>query len=227
MQASKSLLPFPVLFTDKDYIVIDKPAGRPTSSVDGALSVKDILSEVILDQSYGKENAYVVHRLDKEVSGVVIFAKNEEAMEDLKDKWQDTEKHYLAFVEGIPEKPEGTISTWLKEDNRQMVHSTHEQEGAKFAITNYKIIKTIGVNALLDIKTDTGRKNQIRVHLSEMGHPIIGDRRYGASAEFKRRIRLHACSLGFPHPYSGKFIKIESPMPQGFLELKPKDEKYK
>lgn len=226
-KASKNHLPFPILFSDKDFIVVDKPAGRPTSSIDGSLSVRDIVSEMLLDQSFGKQKAHVVHRLDKEVSGVLLFAKSEEAMEDLKDKWQETEKRYFAFVEGVPEKKEDTISGWLREDNRQLVHSTTEQEGAKFSVTHYKLIRTVGGNALLDIKTDTGRKNQIRVHMSEMGHPIIGDRRYGASDKFKRRIRLHAYHLSFPHPYTDKIITVKSQMPAGFLELKPQDEKYK
>ena len=225
--AARAGLPFPVLFEDQFVIVVDKPPGRPTSSTDGSLSIQDLVSEFLKRQTKGKFRAHVVHRLDKEVSGVLLFAKTREAMESIQEKWKDTEKHYYALVEGIPEKEEDTISSWLIEDGSQKVHSTKNTANARFAVTNYKVIKVIRDHALLDVKTDTGRKNQIRVHLSDIGCPIIGDRKYGASAEFKRRIRLHACSLTFPHPVDGRTITVKSPMPEGFLSLKAKDERYK
>jgi 23S rRNA pseudouridine1911/1915/1917 synthase len=225
--AAKEGLLFPVLFEDQDVIVIDKPAGKPTSSADGSLSIQDILSEFLKRYSTRRIRAYVVHRLDKEVSGVLLFAKSRMAMDSIKEKWQETEKHYYALVEGIPEKAEGTIKSWLIEDKSQKVHSTHEMADAKFSITNYKTKKQVNKNTLLDIRTDTGRKNQIRVHLSDIGCPIVGDRKYGASDEFKRRVRLHAYSLSFPHPADGRIITVKSPMPEGFLSLKLKDEHYK
>ena len=107
------------------------------------------------------------------------------------------------------------------------MHSTFERDEAKFAITHYKVLKNINDSTLLDVRTETGRKNQIRVHLSDLGCPIVGDRKYGAATNFKRRVRLHAYSLSFPHPVTGKTITVESPMPDGFLVLKPKDEHYK
>ncbi len=225
--AVKAGLSFPVLYEDQDIIVVDKPAGKPTSSTDGSLSIQDILSAYLKSQSKGRIRAYVVHRLDKEVSGVLLFAKSREAMDTLKEKWQETEKHYYALVEGIPEKPQDIIKSWLIEDRSQKVHSTRETPEAKFSITNYSTIKQVNKNALLDISTDTGRKNQIRVHLSDIGCPIVGDRKYGASDEFKRRIRLHAYSLSFPHPHDARTITVRSPMPEGFLSLKLKDEHYK
>ncbi|MCU0456846.1 MAG: RNA pseudouridine synthase, partial [Bacteroidales bacterium] len=154
-------------------------------------------------------------------------AKTEKAMERIKTTWNETKKHYLALVEGIPEIPSGTIKGWLKEDSQQKVHVTGNIPGARYAVTNYSVIKNAGGNALLDISTETGRKNQIRVHLSDLGYPIIGDRRYGASDEFRRRIRLHASLLSFPHPSDGRMVTVKSPMPEGFLKLKPQDEKYK
>jgi len=225
--AARAGLPFPVLFEDNDIIVVDKPAGKPTSSTDGSISIQEILSEFLKRQSKGKYKAYVVHRLDKEVSGVLLFAKTLEAMETIKEKWEETEKHYYALVEGIPVKAEDKIESWLLEDRSQKVHSVSETPEAKFSITNYTTIKQVNNNTLIDIKTDTGRKNQIRVHLSDIGCPIVGDRKYGASAEFKRRIRLHAYSLSFPHPTDGRTITVKSPMPDGFLTLKLKDEHYK
>jgi 23S rRNA pseudouridine1911/1915/1917 synthase len=227
LTAAKAGLPFPVLYEDDDVVVVDKPAGISTSSTDGSLNIQEILNEFLKKQGKSRFRAFVVHRLDKEVSGVLLFVKTHEAMETTKERWADTEKHYYALVEGIPEKAEGTIESWLIEDRSQKVHSTHESENAKFSITHYRRLKLVKDNALLDIKTDTGRKNQIRVHLSDIGHPIVGDRKYGASDQFKRRIRLHACSLLFPHPVTGKMITITSSMPDGFLVLKPKDEHYK
>jgi len=225
--AARAGLPFPVLYEDQFVIVIDKPPGKPTSSTDGSLSIQEIISEFLKKQSKGKFRAHVVHRLDKEVSGVLLFAKTSETMETIKENWQATEKHYYALVEGIPEKEENTIRSWLIEDGSQKVHSTKNTANAKFSVTNYKVIKSIKDHALLDVKTDTGRKNQIRVHLSDIGCPIIGDRKYGASVEFRRRVRLHAYSLAFPHPADGRIITVKSPMPEGFLSLKMKDEHYK
>ena len=225
--AAKAGFPFPVLYEDDDVIVVDKPAGKPTSSTDGSLSIQEIISEYLKRQSKGRYRGYVVHRLDKEVSGVLLFAKTHDAMEIIKEKWNETENHYWALVEGTPEKSEDTIESWLLEDRSQKVHSVSEVPDAKFSITNYLTIKKVNENTLLDIKTDTGRKNQIRVHLSDIGCPIVGDRKYGASAEFKRRIRLHAYSLSFPHPADGRTITVKSPMPEGFLSLKLKDEHYK
>jgi len=220
-------LPFPVLFEDQHIIVVDKPAGKPTSSTDGSLSIQDIISEFLKKQSKGKTRAHVVHRLDKEVSGVLLFAKSREAMDNIKEKWEETEKHYYALVEGIPGKAEDTIKSWLIEDKSQKMHSTRETANAKFSITNYTTIKLVNNNTLLDVQTETGRKNQIRVHLSDIGCPIVGDRKYGASADYIRRIRLHAYSLSFPHPVREEMITVKSPMPAGFLSLKAKDEHYK
>lgn len=220
-------MPIQVLYEDNIVIAVDKPAGRPTSSVDGSLSVRDMVSEYLKQASKGKHRAHVVHRLDKEVSGVLLFAKNQEAMETIRESWSKTRKFYWALAEGDPGKDEGTVRSWLKEDDRQKVHSSGAVEGAKFAVTHFKVLKRIQGNSLLEIHTETGRKNQIRVHLAELGCPIVGDRKYGASSEFERRIRLHAFSLSFPHPSDGRIITVTSPMPDGFLTLKPEDEKYK
>ena len=225
--ASKASLPFPVLYEDQHLIVIDKPAGIATSSIDGSTNVQWIISEFLKNMSKGNVRTHVVHRLDKEVSGVLLMAKSEVAMDTLKDKWDKTEKHYFAFVEGVPENSEGIIKSWLVEDNAMKMHSVSEKAGAKIAITHYKTIRILNNYTLLDIKTETGRKNQIRVHLSDIGCPIVGDRKYGASSDFIRRVRLHACSISFPHPMNGKMITVESPMPAGFLTLKSKDENYK
>lgn len=225
--SSKEPTPFTVLFEDHDLIAVDKPAGISTSSVDGSRNVRDELSDYLRDLSKGKFRAWVIHRLDKEVSGIVLFAKTEEVMEMVKARWEETEKHYYALVEGAPPEPSGTIKSWLIEDGRQKVHSSGNTETGKLAITDYKVIKTLGKHTLLDITTQTGRKNQIRVHLSDIGCPIVGDRKYGANADFVRRVRLHAYSLTFPHPLKDTPVTIRTRMPEGFLEPKNKNEKYK
>lgn len=225
--ASKSGSPFPVLYEDQQLIAIEKPAGISTSSTDGSKNVEEILSEILRDQSKGKIRSWVIHRLDKEVSGILLFAKSMDIMEEMKNNWDKTEKHYYALVEGRPDKDEGTIKGWLVEDSIQKVHSTKNPEGAKFAVTEFRVISQQDKYTLLDITTKSGRKHQIRVHLSEMGCPIVGDRKYGASAEYIRRIRLHAYSLTFPHPVSKKMISVQSPMPKSFLIIRDEDEKYK
>jgi 23S rRNA pseudouridine1911/1915/1917 synthase len=220
-------LPFPVLYEDQHVIVVDKPVGIVTSGTDSCLSIHWIISQFLKKTSKGNIRAYVVHRLDKEVSGVILFAKSQDVMNTIKDNWKDTDKRYFALVEGTPAKAEDTIKSWLIEDKSLKVHSVRETPEAKFAVTHYKIIKPLNKYTLLDVKLETGRKNQIRVHLSDIGCPIVGDRKYGASYEFIRRIRLHAYYLSFPHPVLGKVITVESPLPDGFLSLKAKDEHYK
>jgi 23S rRNA pseudouridine1911/1915/1917 synthase len=224
---AKSSLPFTVLYEDQHIIAIDKPAGIATSSTDNSPSVHHTLIQHLKQISGGRIRSYVVHRLDREVSGVLLFAKNKGIMNIIKDNWKDTEKFYYALVEGIPEKPFGTIESWLVEDKALKVHSTDQQEGAKYSITHYKTVRTTNNYTLLEVSLETGRKNQIRVHLSDIGCPIVGDRKYGATSEFIRRVRLHAFYLSIPHPITGEKIIIESPMPDNFLKLKNKNEVYK
>jgi len=223
----KTILPFPILYEDSYLIAIEKPAGIATSSTDNSPNVHSILTQSLKKQSKGKARSFVVHRLDKEVSGILLFAKSEEIMNALKDNWKKVEKKYYALVEGTPKDNEGTIESWLIEDKFQKMHSTVQSENAKYSITNYKIVKQLQNTTLLDIQIETGRKNQIRVHLSDIGCPIVGDRKYGASKEYIRRIRLHAYFLSLPHPLNGKSIIIESPLPKGFLVLKERNEDYK
>jgi len=212
--------PFNVIYQDKDVIVVEKPVGISTSSVDGSANVYHILSQYLKDQSKGRIRAYVVHRLDKEVSGVLLFAKSEEAMRILKEHWKETKKLYYALVEGCPKNTEGTIESLLMENKNFKVYSTHIQsEKAKLAITHYRVIKRLESFTLLEVTIETGRKNQIRVHMADLGCPIVGDRKYGASEDFKSRVRLHACYLSFPHPITKEMITIESALPKGFLSL--------
>jgi len=221
--------PFNVVFEDDHFVAVIKPAGVLTHGDTGKknISLLKMLSDYVKEESRGKKRAFIIHRLDREVSGIILLAKSEEIMQQMKDNWQATEKLYYALTEGKPELTEGSIKSWLKEGPHQKMMSVPESEDAKFAITHYRILENIGEHTLLEVKLETGRKNQIRVHFSEMGCPIVGDRRYGADDTFVRQIRLHAFSLSFTHPITKELIKLESKMPLNFLKLKEEDEKYK
>ena len=220
--------PFPVLYEDRDILVTVKPPGlliygdRGT----GGTSLYKILSDFVKEKSEEKERLFVVHRLDREVSGIVLFAKRERVQQELKNHWNQVTKKYYALVEGKPSRKSGTIRTYLAEDSKQRVRSVKDQEGGKLAITHYKVLKDLPAHTLLEITLETGRKNQIRVHLSEMGLPVVGDRRYGADATFIRRIRLHASFLAFQHPETKARLEYSQSIPKGFLSLKEGDEKY-
>jgi 23S rRNA pseudouridine1911/1915/1917 synthase len=221
--------PYQVLFEDDAILVAVKPAGLLTIGDRGlgGTSFYQQMAAYVKENSKGRERLFVVHRLDREVSGILLFAKSEKLQEDIKNHWMDTKKLYYALVEGQPKEDKGTIRSWLLEGNDQRVYSVKVQEGAKLGITHYRVMDRTPDYALLEVELETGRKNQIRVHLSEMNCPVVGDRRYGADSTYERRIRLHAFYLSIRHPVTGNLIDFKSKMPKGFLELKPGDEKYK
>jgi 23S rRNA pseudouridine1911/1915/1917 synthase len=221
--------PLPLLYEDDDILVTEKPPGLLTygEKGSGGTSLYRMLRDFVKKRSEGRQRLCIVHRLDREVSGLILFAKHGKAQETLKANWNDTKKRYLALVEGAPPSAEGTCQTWLREGADRRVYSVDRPRGAKLAVTHYRVAKKLPAHTLLEIRIETGRKNQIRVHLSELGCPIVGDRRYGADASVIRRIRLHASYLGFTHPFTGHFHEFESPLPKGFLTLKNKDENYK
>ena len=220
--------PVPVLFEDPHLLVVEKPAGLVTYGERGAggTSLYKKLLTYLRIRTNSRMGLYVVHRLDREVSGIVIFAKSAKVQEQLKAGWRNTQKYYYALVEGGPEEETGTIRSILKEGPDHKVYSVKAKESGKMAVTHYWIVRRLQNHTLLKIRLETGRKNQIRVHLSEMGCPVVGDRRYGANDAVVRRIRLHGFRIAFKHPVSGALLEFESPMPAGFLHLKDKDEKY-
>ncbi|MFZ0134956.1 MAG: RluA family pseudouridine synthase [Desulfobacterales bacterium] len=228
-QRKKIRPPAPILFDDDELLVAEKPAGLITFGErgTGGTSLYKMLKEFVALRSDGRQQVYVVHRLDREVSGIILFAMNAKVQQQLKKNWKETKKLYYALVEGRPQKDRDTLRTWLREGADRKVASSDRPAGAKLAVTHYRVLKVVKGHTLLEIETETGRKNQIRVHLAELGHPIVGDRRYGADATVTRRIRLHAFYLGFKHPTHGRFVEFTSPMPQGFLVLGKKDEDYK
>ncbi len=222
--------PYPIIFEDDYLVAIHKPAGALMHGETGKhnLTVLKAMNKYVRDVTKGKKQAIIIHRLDREVEGIVLMAKNEEVLQQIKENWYNTEKRYYALVEGKPKENEGTICSWIARDFQQKVKSVPEgTPDAKQAITHYRTLEEFEKYTLLEVKLETGRKNQIRLHLSEMGCPIVGDRRYGADDSFNRQIRLLAFSLVFEHPVTKETIDLKIKMPSNFLKIKDEDEKYK
>jgi 23S rRNA pseudouridine1911/1915/1917 synthase len=228
VRTGKIKSPYPVLYEDDSMLVAEKPVGLLTvgNKGTGGTSFYKVMQSWLKERSRGKEHLFVVHRLDREVSGILVFAKSEEIQEKIKNDWSHAVKRYYALTEGYPGREQGTVKGWLMEGPQQRMFSVREQEGAKFAITHYKVMDRTPDYTLMEIELETGRKNQIRVHLADLGCPVVGDRRYGADAKFTRRIRLHAFYLSLMHPVNGSQLEFKSKMPKGFLVLKAEDEKY-
>lgn len=223
---------FKILWEDKYLIAGLKPAGLLTvgEGSDKNPSFFKLVQDYVKNNSKGKDQVYVIHRLDREVSGIVLFAKTETLQTSIKDQWKQNTKLYYALVEGKPKETEGRIESFLTEDPKTLkVYSTDklEDDKCKHAVTYYKILEQKGPYTLLEVRLETGRKNQIRVHLSELGHPIAGDRRYGADNKFERQIRLFAFYLKFVHPITKDWVEIKTLMPQNFLHILNRDERYK
>ena len=220
-KTTKSKLPFEIIYEDQELIVINKPSGllSMASERERTKTAYHLVSEYI-KQENKKARLFIVHRLDQNTSGVLMFAKNEKIKNDLQASWNDLvlKRGYKAIVEGKMKSKEGTIQTYLKETKTQLVYSSKSKEG-KLAITHYKTLKENGRYTLLEVYLDTGRKNQIRVHMQELGHPIIGDTKYGAKTNPIKRLGLHSHKLEFVHPYTKKIMLFEAKEPESFNQL--------
>ncbi|WHY20623.1 RluA family pseudouridine synthase [Paenibacillus sp. G2S3] len=210
-----------IVHEDDDLIIIQKDAGLlsiATAEENELTAYRQLMEHVRI--SNPKNRIFVVHRLDRDTSGVMMFAKSERIQQALQTTWKDTvkERSYVALVEGAVKRPEGTVSSWLKETSTlKMYSSPHEGDGLH-AITHYKLIQANRHFSLLEVKLETGRKNQIRVHMADIGHPIAGDKKYGAETKTVGRLGLHARVLSFIHPTSGELMTFESPIPKTFLK---------
>ena len=220
-----------VIYEDNALIVVEKKNGLltvPYNPKSSEMTAYSILKDYVRKQS-NRNTVHVVHRLDRETSGVLVFAKSAELQEYMRTYWKQlvTRRTYVALVEGHLEKKEGTITSWLTEDNQTaMVYSSDKDNGGQKAITNYKVLKatTIGEGdqemniSLVELNLETGRTNQIRVHMQSIGHPIIGDRKYGHGNEYSPidRLCLHARTLEFIHPMTEKKVRFEAPLPKEF-----------
>lgn len=219
IKRSAPVPPFSVLYEDPYLIALEKPPGLLSigTGKEDSNTFYRAVNRYLRLRSNGRERIFIVHRLDREASGIMLFAKTPEIKEALQTSWGRTEKVYTALVEGRPPQREGTLKSWLVETSALKVHSGPRGPGAKYAVTHYREVKEYSKHTLLEIRPETGRKNQIRVHLSEMGCPIAGDRKYGAVGNPIRRLALHAVALSFIHPVSGKRVELESRLPEAFL----------
>lgn len=215
-------LPFPIVYEDEDLIVIDKPAGMLSISTDKEreITAYHTLTEYVRGENLGSR-IFVVHRLDRETSGILLFSKSEKAKIALQEKWSELVIHrgYLAVVEGHVDVPSGEIRSWLKQTRTLLVYSATMDGDGKEAVTNYRTIQSGENYSLLDISLQTGRKNQIRVHMKDIGHPVVGDRKYGAKTDPLKRVALHANLLILHHPHTGELMKFETAMPRVFSSI--------
>lgn len=211
-----------IVFEDAELIVIEKPAGLLSVGTDKEkrATAYSLLSNYVKEQNPDNK-IFVVHRLDRETSGLMMFAKSEEVKYHLQELWANTviERSYIAVVEGYVEKEEGVISSYLVEGKTFKMHSSQNPKSGKKATTNFKTLKRKRGYSLLKVNLETGRKNQIRVHMQDIGHSIVGDKKYGATTTPLKRLGLHAQQLSFSHPVSGKKIFFESKIPEVFLKL--------
>jgi len=212
-----------ILHEDRDILVMDKPAGLLTvaTETEKLRTVHFALTDYIRKGSTKSRKAlYVVHRLDKQTSGVLIFAKTETAKLNLQGRWKETEKVYLAVVHGRFAERSGTITSYLTENKAsQVVYATTDTAKGKLSRTAYQVLRETTRFSLLEVYPLTGRKNQIRVHLADIGHPVVGDRKYGKKDERFDRMALHARSISFNHPFSGKRLFFEAQVPEYFDKL--------
>ena len=218
----KAGLTVPILYEDDDIIAVDKPHGMLSISTEKEQerTAYHIITDYVKERDR-KNRIFVVHRLDRETSGVMIFAKTESVKTTLQDNWDDAVTHrgYAAVVEGRPEKDEGQIVSWLKQTKTLLVYSSKFEGEGKKAITNYKIVQSNKDFTLLDVNLETGRKNQIRVHMNDISHPVTGDKKYGAKSDPLKRTALHASKLTLIHPTTGKELTIKSQVPKGFMRV--------
>lgn len=210
-----------ILHEDEDIIVVLKSHGLLTVATERE---RETTAQAYLNTYLNmkdRERIHVVHRLDRETSGVLVFAKNFHAREVLKEQFaaHTVDRIYVAVIEGEIDPPKGTIRSHLRERRDLKMESVAPHPDAKLAITHYKTIKTNGRYSMLEVTLETGRKNQIRAHLAEAGHPIVGDRMYGSEVNPIDRLGLHARLLGFDHPVSGKHMVFEAAVPAKFGAL--------
>lgn len=211
-----------ILYEDPEIIVIDKPAGLLSIASDqekentAYRQLRDYVSS-----SSPENRIFIVHRLDRDTSGVMMFAKNEPLKHELQDSWKEivVDRAYVAVVEGKIDDAQGTIKSWLKETKTKLMYSSNKEGDGLEAITHYKLLQTNSKYSLLEIRLETGRKNQIRVHLKDIGHSIIGDKKYGSTTNPIGRLGLHAHILAFRHPVSGQMMRFETEVPKRFTGL--------
>lgn len=212
----------PIIYEDHELIVINKPAGLLTVSTEtekGKTAYHMVREHV--KRTNPRDKVFIVHRLDRDTSGVLLFSKSMELKEQLQEHWNDCVKvrEYMAVVEGVDIPSSGTVISYLKENKNKKVYSTKDEINGKKAITHYKKIKSIKNYTLLEVNLDTGRKNQIRVAMADLKHPVVGDKKYGSEKNPLGRLGLHASKLAIQMPHSKRKLEFTAPMPQEMERL--------
>jgi 23S rRNA pseudouridine1911/1915/1917 synthase len=209
-----------ILHEDSFLIAIDKPCGL--LSVATAFEKEKTLHSYIKEKYYPRKVG-VVHRLDQEASGVMLFVFSDKVSQKMRTIFErhDIKRIYYAIVEGKMEKSSGTWQSYVYEDANYFVHSTQDPEKGTIAITHYRVKAATNRFSLLEVQLETGRKNQIRVHCKESGHPVVGDKKYGAQTNPLSRLGLHAHFISFAHPVTGKQMSFSSPLPEEFRRVFP------
>ena len=211
-----------IVFEDPYIIIIEKQAGLLSiaTATEREQTAYSILSEHVKNRD-PKNKIFVLHRLDRETSGVMMFAKSEKIQKSLQNAWKEAvlERTYVVVVEGPVTKEQGTITSWLTESKTFMMYSSRTPNDGQKAVTHYKVLKKNKHYSLLEVKLETGRKNQIRVHMKDIGHSVIGDKKYGATKHPLARLGLHARVLAFRHPVTGEEVRYETDIPKEFLNL--------
>ena len=212
-----------IVYEDTYLIVVEKMQGLLSVSTEHQKerTACTILNEYLKHSGHANGRVRVVHRLDRDTSGLMMFAKDDKTQNTLRDNWHDLvyDRRYVAVVAGEMEKDEGTVTSWLT-DRKLYVHSSPTDDGGKYAITHFRTIKRANGYSLVELHLETGRKNQIRVHMQDLGHPVIGDGRYGLEEVNPiNRLALHAFKLCFYHPVTGEQMQFETPYPADFKRL--------
>lgn len=211
-----------IVHEDADLIVIEKSSGllSMASDTEKSKTAYSILSEYV-KRTDPKNLIFIVHRLDRDTSGLMMFAKSKKVQEVMQTAWKEAivERSYVVVVEGEVEQTEGTITSWLKENKALVMFSSQNPDDGQKAVTHYKVLKTEKKFSLLEVKLETGRKNQIRVHMKDLGHPVTGDKKYGAKLNPIGQMGLHARVLAFKHPVTGKAFRFDTPIPGKFLKV--------
>lgn len=207
-----------IVYEDAYLLVIDKRPGLLSMSNNTRQETAQSVLNRYLEKGGGRNTAHLVHRLDRDTSGLMLYAKDVQTQQSFINGWQGlvSDRRYVALVEGELEKPQGCVRSWLTEDKRFVTHSSKVDNGGKYAVTHYSVLSSSNGYSLVECVLETGRKNQIRVHMADIGHPVVGDRKYGSGKDPVKRLCLHAFRLNFTHPVTGKRMNFDTPVPACF-----------
>lgn len=210
-----------IVYEDRWLVVVEKNIGILSMAAGhSSLNVKSVLDDYFL-KSRQKCRAHVVHRLDRDTSGLMVYAKDIETEQILEHNWHQIvyDRRYVAVVSGEIEQDNGTIANWLKDNKAYITYSSPTDNGGKYAVTHFQVLNRTTEHSLVEYKLETGRKNQIRVHSADMGHPVCGDVKYGNGDNPLHRLCLHAYMLCFTHPVTGEPMEFSTPIPTAFRSL--------